>query len=279
MGPDPDLRNGGNLSADDPAFWQAVSQFWGNLSYNDQHERGLKELKRAWLETAWSHIATRQGTVRRALAFMSRDFWDVGNLDSTVQRLIQTIVPTRPFGLALYYSSAAERMAEARVPTTGINGAYMHPNKLLAFKQGGGAVGYYVSNAALYNLQSSARPAGWVVLDTLPADEMSKLQSIAPVLTSLSAAQSYQNAPLSYSNGLTGMGFYDQNNRLIVTVENPGNQGLNGSITLRGLANGTYIVTDLITNSSTWFTINNGQAQFPVSVNRWDTRAFAITHS
>lgn len=276
---DPDIRNGGNLSADDAAFWRAVSQFWGGLSYNDQHERGLKELKRAWLETAWSHIATRQGTVRRALAFMSRDFWDVGSLDSTVARLIQTIVPARPFGYAVYYSSTAERIAEARVPATGINGTYMHPDKLLAFKQGGGPVGYYVSNAALYSLQPSARPAAWVVLDPLPADETRKLQSIAPVLTSLGAAQSYSNAPLAYSNGLTGMGFYDQNNRLIVTAENPGNQGLNGSIKLRGLANGTYNVTDLITSASTWFTVTNGQTQFPVTVNRWDTRVFAITHS
>jgi len=276
---DPDIRIGGNLSADDSAFWQAVSRFWGSLSYNDQHERGLKELKRAWLETAWSHVATRQGTVRRALAFMSRDFWDVGKLDSTVTNLIQSIVPTRPFGYAVYYSSASERAAEARIPTTGVNGTYMHPDKLLAFKQGGGAVGYYVSDAAINSLQSSARPAAWIVLDTLSSSETSKLQSIAPVLTSLSAAQSYQNAPLSYSSGLTGMGFYDQNNRLIVTVENQGNQGLNGSVKLRGLASGTYTVRDLFTNGSTWFTVTNGQTQFPVTINRWDTRVFAITHN
>jgi len=276
---DPDIRNGGNLSADDSAFWQAVSAFWGNLSYNDQHERGLKELKRNWLETAWSHIATRQGTVRRALAFMSRDYWDGGNLDPTVQRLIQTIVPTRPFGYAVYYSMTAERMKEAGVPQAGINATYMHPDKLLAFKQGGGAVGYYVSNAALYSLQSAAKPAAWIVLDPLPPDETAKLQSIAPVLTSLGAAVSYQNAPLSYSSGITGMGFYDQNNRLIVTVENPGSQGLNASVTLRNLPDGNYVATDLFTNSQTWFTVTNWKAQFPVTITRWDTRVFAITHA
>jgi hypothetical protein len=275
---EPDIRNGGNLSADDSAFWQAVSGFWGNLSYNDQHERGLKELKRSWLETAWSHIATRQGTVRRALAFMSRDFWDGGNLDSTVQRLIQTIVPTRPFGYAVYYSTAAERIKEAGVPQAGINATYMHPDKLLAFKQGGGAVGYYVSNAAIYSLQSSARPAGWVVLDTLPPDEMSKLQSIAPVFTSLSAAMSNSNAPLSYSSGVTGMGFYDQSNRLIITVENPGNQGLNATVKLKGLPQGNYVATDLFTNAQIRFQAWNGQAaQIPVTITRWDTRVFAIT--
>jgi hypothetical protein len=276
---EPDIRNGGNLSADDDAFWQAVAHFWGNLSYNDQHERGLKELKRIWLETAWSHIATRQGTVRRALAFMSRDYWDGGKLDPTVQRLIQTIVPTRPFGYAVYYSMTAERMAEARVPYAGVNATYMNPDKLLAFKQGGGAVGYYVSNAALYHLQSVARPAGWIVLDTLPADEMAKLQSIAPVFTSLNAAMANPNAPLSYSAGVTGMGFWDQNNRLIVTVENPGNQGLNASVTLRGLANGNYVATDQFTNGQIWFTVTNGKAQIPVTITRWDTRVFIITHA
>jgi hypothetical protein len=209
---------------------------------------------------------------------MSRDYWDGGQLDPTVQRLIQTIIPTRPFGYAVYYSMTAERQFEARVPTTGINGAYMHPDKLLAFKQGGGAVGYYVSNAGLPNLQASARPAAWVVLDQpLPPDEIAQLQRTAPVLTSLSAALSFPNAPLSYSSGLTGMGFYDQNNRLIITVSNLGSSGLNGSLTLRTLSSGNYVATDLFTNGQIWFTVTNGKAQMPVTINRWDTRVFAIT--
>src|ERR1700760_5081305 len=95
---EPDIRNGANLSADDNNFWQAAATFWSNLSSADQHERGLKELKRVWLETAWSHIATRQGTVRRAMAFMQRDYWDKGAVDPAVERLIRGIVPTRPFG-------------------------------------------------------------------------------------------------------------------------------------------------------------------------------------
>ncbi len=275
---EPDIRNGGNLSANDAAFWQATAQFWGNLWPADQQERGLKELKRNWLETAWSHIATRQGTVRRALAFMSRDYWDGGQLDPQVQNLIQTVIPTRPFGYAVYYSMTAERLAEAGVPTAGINATYMHPDKLLAFKQGGGAVAYYVSSAGLPNLQASARPAAWVLLDQgVPADEIAKLQQTAPVLTSASAALSYQNAPLSFTAGLTGTGFYDQNNRLIVTVTNLGSAGINGGITLRTLASGQYVATDLFTNQQIWFTVANGKTQFPVTLTRWDTRAFAIT--
>jgi hypothetical protein len=274
---EPDIRNGGNLSADDNEFWQAVSQFWGNLSYNDQRERGLKELRRVWLETAWSHIATRQGVVRRAMAFMSRDYWDGGHLDAMLQKLIQTIVPSRPFGFAVYYSMNGERTVEAQIPRTGTNGAYMHPDTLLAFKNGGGAVGYYISSAGLPSLKSWARPAAGIVLDNrLPPYEVQKLRQTAPVLTSLSAAKSFGNAPLTFSSGLSGMGFYDQSNRLIVTASNLTANGINGSMTLKTLANGNYIAKDLFMGATISFTVSNGKAVVTFPITRWDTRAFAI---
>jgi hypothetical protein len=275
---EPNIRNGGNLSADDDAFWQAVAHFWGNLSYNDQHERGLKELKRAWLETAWSHIATRQGLVRRALAFMQRDYWDRGSLDPKVEYLIHAIVPTRPFGYALYYSMAAERIVEAEVPAKGgTNGTYMNPNRLLDFKNAGGPVGYYVGNAGLPELKPLARPAAWLVLDDrVPKDEMEKLRKIAPVLTSVAEAKHFAHAPLVYSEHLSGMGFYDQHGRLIVTVSNLTDQGLNGRVTLRDLPAGTYTATDLIMGAQVQFKIADGKGVMGFPINRWDTRVFAI---
>jgi hypothetical protein len=274
---EPDIRNGGNLSADDDNFWQAAAHFWGNLSYAEQHERGQKELKRAWLETAWSHIATRQGTVRRALAFMQRDYWDKGSLGPELEHLIRTIVPTRPFGYALYYSMAGERNAEATVPFKGgSNATYMNPNRLLAFKNNGGPVGYYVSNAGLPELKPAARPAAWLVLDDrLPEVELQRLRKIAPVLFNVDAAKKFADAPLVYSEGLSGMGFYDQNDRLIVTVSAPG-AGRNGGMTLRRLPAGQYTATDLFTDAVIRFTVANGKAVVPVAVARWDTRVFAI---
>ncbi|HEX4505598.1 MAG TPA: hypothetical protein VH722_07690 [Alphaproteobacteria bacterium] len=273
---EPNIRNGGNLSADDNAFWRAAAQFWSNLSSTEQHERGLKELKRVWLETAWSHIATRQGTVRRALSFMSRDYWDQGTIDATVQKLITTIVPTKPLGFAVYYSEAGEQAAEVGVPGGG--STYMNPNLLMAFKQGGGPVGYYVGNVALAKLTAAARPVAWVVLDNrTPAAEKTRLAKIAPVLTSLSAAKSFSNAPLSYSNGLTGMGFYDQNNRRIVTVSNPGDAAVAGTVTLKGFAAGFHTVTNLLTNASSSSLTLNGQVSLPVTVARWDTQAYAVS--
>jgi hypothetical protein len=276
---EPDIRNGANLSADDDEFWRATATFWPNLSTADQHERGLKELKRVWLETAWSQVATREGTSRRAMAFMSRDYWDGGKLDAKVTQLIRTIVPTKPFGFALYYSNAAERTQEARVPAHGdLNATYMSPDILMNFKNGGGAVNYYVATAGLAKLQAASKPAAWLVLDgPVPAAEMAKLKAIAPVLTSLGAAKTFANAPLTYTNGLTGIGFYDQNNRLIVTVTNQGAGALNGKATLKSLPAGNYAATDLFTGAVIRFAVGTTGGALPVTVTRWDTRAFSIT--
>ena len=275
---EPDIRNGANLSADDDQFWQATANFWPTLSAANQHERGLKELKRAWLETAWSQIATRQGDSRRAMAFLSRDYWDGGKLDAKVTQLIRTIVPTKPFGFALYYSNAAEQAKEAKVPASGdLNASYMNPDILMHFKNAGGAVNYYVATAGLAKLQAASKPAAWLVLDTgVPAAELNKLKAIAPVLTSLNAAKNFVGAPLAYSNGLTGIGFYDQNNRLIVTATNQGNGTVNGTITLKTLPVGAYTATDLIAGGTVHFKVGANGGTLPLSVARWDTRAFAV---
>ena len=275
---EPDIRNGANLSADDDSFWQAAATFWSNLSTADQHERGLKELKRAWLETAWSQIATRQGGTRRAMAFMSRDYWDGGQIDPQIQTLIQTVVPTRPFGYALYYSTAAERAREATVPAKGdLNATYMNPAMLMNFKNGGGVVDYYISDAALPNLQQSSYPAAWLLLDGgVPAAEVNALKAIAPVIYTTADAKTFANAPLGFSANLTGLGFYDQNNRLIVTVTNTAAKTVNGDITLKTLPTGTYIATDLFAGTTIRFTVASGTGSIPLSITRWDTRAFSV---
>jgi hypothetical protein len=278
---EPDVRNGANLSADDDQFWQATAAFWPHLSVAEQHERGLKELKRAWLETAWSQVATRQGASRRAMSFMSRDYWDGGKLDATVTKLIRTIVPTKPFGFALYYSNAAEREVEATLPKSGdLSAAYMNPDILMNFKNRGGAVNYYVATAGLASLKAASKPAAWLVLDRAPpAAEMAALRKIAPVLTSLNAAKDFADAPLAYSAGLTGIGFYDQDNRLIVTATNQGTNTVNGKVTLKTLAAGTYVATDLFTGVTIRFTVGKAGGSMPVAVTRWDTRTFSIVRA
>ena len=132
----------------------------------------------------------------------------------------------------------------------------------------------------LQNLQAGYKPAAWLVLDgTLPAAELNQLKAVAPVLTTLAAAKSFANAPLAYSAGLTGIGVLDQLGRLIVTATNQGSGNVSGKVTLKTLAAGAYVATDLFTNAAVRFTVASGSGALSVTVTRWDTRAFAIVRA
>ena len=278
---EPNLRNGANLEANDSAYWSAIAYFNPTLDAADQQEKGLKLLKRSWLETSWAHVATRQGQVRRAMAFMSRDYWDAGTLDPTLQTLISSIVPTAPFGYALYYSTSAERTVEQLVATGNpYVQAYDNPTEILALKNAGVPMNYYVSDAALSSLVPAARPAGWIIPEhpeLIPSAEMKALQAIAPVLTTPAAATSLPTAPLAFSGGLTGTAFWDQYGRLILTVTNPTASTLTGTITVQGVPNGSYKVTDLFANASFGVSVSGNRVSVPVPVTRWDTLAYAVT--
>ncbi len=288
---EPLMRNGANLEADDTAYWGAMSQFYPTLSASAQTEVGYKLLKRLWLWSAWAHIADRGGKVRRALAFVSRDYWDAGTLTAIdpLTRLIQTIIPAQPFGPALYYSVAVERAYEQANNSYGpgpLVTTYMIGDMLQAYLDKGGVAGYYVSDAALMKIvkgQANA-PSAWIVLNAnggLPASEHNRLAAIAPVVTTAAAMQALPNQPLQFTNGLTGFGFYDQTHRLIVVVSNPSTQPtaatIAGAIKLSGLHGPSYTVTDLFANTTSSVTVTGGHATMPVSLTRWDTRAFAFT--
>ena len=283
---EPALRNGANLEADDRDYWNMMKDVYDTrnsgdhkLSSAEQSEVGYKLLKRLWLYAAWAHIADRSGNTRRALAFTTRDYWDVGSLTAAqlgpLQTLIQTIVPTHPFGPAIYYSESAMKAAEARTQqfgprNYGKSNAYERAS-LQNYIDNGGAVAYYVSDVALARIVKGTAnaPSAWIVLQDLlghdsyndiPADEMSKLKSIAPVIDedgnqggpgAIAAAQEVGALPdepllfstdggplpvspecrrLGYgatisgdvrSTALTGFGFYDQNNVLTIVVSNP----------------------------------------------------------
>ena len=98
----------------------------------------------------------------------------------------------------------------------------------------------------------------------LPANERAQLQAIAPIVTSIAQAQSLPNAPLSFSGRTDRTGFYDQNNRLIVTITNPSTAdtatAISGTMTLNTLASGNYVATDLIAGTTIPFTVTNGKA-------------------
>ncbi len=294
---EPDIRNGANLPADNDTFWQAVQKHWqknpnwekGNFANTppELKKRGLYELRRFWLEFSWSHIADRGGNTRRALCFMSRHYWDGGKLDPKLVKAIQGVYPARPFGMAIYYSVPTERKLELSVGK-GQNAYWYYSFDTIGnFKNGGGAANYYISDAALEkpealeNLKTKSKPAAWLVLDKpemLTPEERAKLTSIAPILTNLQQARNFPDAPIKFSNaGLTGYGFYDQRERLIVVATNLSDKKNGGSVSLRGLAAGDYEVEDLFGNGSkSGLSVEDAGVSIPLSLEQWETRVLAI---
>jgi hypothetical protein len=293
---EPLLRYGGNIEADDSAYWSAVESFYPSLSSADQTEIGYKMLKRLWLWQSWAHIADRQGNVRRACAFMCRDYWDVGSLTATnlgpLQNLIQTVVPTRPIGVAVYYSEPLERLIEAQQGAAagasiyGPATLYMSFTDLQGFLDSGTAAGYYVSDVALPKISkgSTNAPSAWMVIDPtgqLSASENSALSAIAPVVKSPAALAALSDQPLVFTGGVAGFGFYDQWGRLILVASNPSVQTtaatITGTIELSGLTNGLYTISNLFSGVASSGTASGGTLNLPVSVTRWDTLVYAVT--
>jgi hypothetical protein len=259
---EPNLRHGANLESDDTTyFWPAMATYYPSLNQAGQTEVGYKLLKRLWLYASWAHIADRSGNTRRALAFAGRDYWDIGTLTASqlgpLQNLIQTIVPSAPFGPAVYYSSSAVKGAETFFAAT--YGSTLDPEAVDADKPAlqqfidqGGAVGYYVSDAALSEIKagSANAPSAWIVLQNvadhdslgdLPAAEMSQLKSIAPVLD-----------VFAFGTGAPGaINAVEQLNALpnqpLTFTTNGGPQAISAACLAKGYTEGSVIKTNAMT--------------------------------
>jgi hypothetical protein len=284
----PTVRNGQNMESPDAAFWNSIAHFYPTLSAATQQEVGLKLAKRLWLWEAWAHIADGHGHVRRALALWDRDYWDAGSLAQLdpLTTLISTIVPTRPFGAALYYSVSVERSVEASEKKgPGLTEGYLPQSQLQQFIDAGGGFGYYVSDAALAKINPSAGnvPSAWVVIgagNALPAAELRALQATAPVVTTPQQLAALPNQPFKASAPLSAFAFRDQNNRIIAVISNPSTlptaTSVSGTVAFAGLATGRYQVTNLFTNQTTTVVSANGTLTLPVTLTRWDTAVLAI---
>jgi hypothetical protein len=158
---------------------------------------------------------------------------------------------------------------------------------LQSFLDSGSAAGYYVSDAALPKITKGTAnaPFAWMVIDpsnSLPAWEKSQLAAIAPVVNSVAELAALPNQPLTFANGLTGFGFYDQTGRFIVVISNPstavGATTITGNVsaTGTGLSNGSHTWTNLITGETGSLYFSNGAATATLSVARWDTQVYAI---
>jgi hypothetical protein len=283
----PTVRNGQNIETPDTAYWKAIASFYPSLNAAARQEVGLKLVKRLWLWEAWAHIADQNGSVRRALAFWSRDYWDGGSLAqlNPLTTLISTIVPTRPFGAALYYSVAVERYVEATEKQgAALTEGYLRQSELQQFIDSGG-LGYYVSDAALAKISTSAgnAPSAWVVIDAgnaLPASELRALRATAPVVTTPQQLAALPNQPFKASSALSAFAFRDQSSRIIAVVSNPSTLptagSVSGTVAIAGLAPGRYRMTNLFTNQTSTLMTVKGGLSLTVALSRWDTEVLAI---
>jgi hypothetical protein len=295
---EPLIRNGANLEADDQAYWTAIAKFYPTLDAASQREVGYRLLKRLWVWSSWAHIADRSGTVRRALAFVSRDYWDSGSLTALnpLASLLRATVPARPFGPALYYSVSAERTVEQiQAKKVGTNDedipAYLPAAALQTLLDSGAAVGYYVSDAALAKIgrdDSANTPSAWIVPNAdnlVPSAEMAALRAIAPVVTSADALAVLPNQPLKLSKGLAGFGFYDSAGNLILVISNPATgadaKQVSGTVQLAGVQfnDGPRALKNMLTGATQTITVMRHTAMFPLDVQRWDTTLFSLAQS
>ena len=286
---EPLIRNGIILEADDAAYWSAISTFYPSLNANDQKEVGYKLLKRIWIWIENAHILDRSGNVRRAIAYASRDYWDTGTIDTipNLTKVLKDIIPARPFGPALYYSTSVERAVESQTNQTGqLPTTYMLPNVLQQFLDQGAPIGFYVSDASLAKLKKQDAPSAWVVLNAgsmLPSPELAELSKTAPVVTNISDLNSLPNQPLTLPPWISGFAFYKDNGHLVLILTNtstlPDSTSNSGQITLNLLdfPDGSYSLKELFSNSKAAINVSKGHAQFQVNISRWDTQVFVLS--
>lgn len=294
---EPEAHYDHNVMSSEERYWKAVDAIWSDLSPETRQELGWKRLKRTWLESGWTHVATRQGIMRRAAESWTRSYHNRGEIDESWVKLLREIDPTRPFGSAIYYSVAIERAYElhngTRNPiTTSYLGEELQP--VTKLKEAGIPFNYYVSDAALDELQNDFYPSAWIIpdrylkgKDLLSRRERRTLEQIAPILTEKQLKKF--DLPLNFSSNqkgrtITGFGFYDQNDRLIVVAsdrisldETNNNLGATQAVISLKLPDGRYVARELLSGRETAFKVISGSGEFLTTIDRWDTQVFAIT--
>ena len=240
-----------------------------------------KYLRAHWLTVAWTHIANRDGTVRRAIQFYHPYYNQQGLVPLDIKDKIMSIYPVHPFGNAFYFSkgTASNFEKQFRViwsPSFSASGAGAVP------------VGYGFSTLALdgFAQHPENRPTAIITsdLDQMPAAELAKLKAIAPVYDARDASRIL--SPIQFSGDVNGYAFVDQNGRTIIVAfrENwkrtkmhlQGTGDITCKISFNGIQNGTYTLTDLYDNSKTYtLNVDKGLGTVDVPMSRWEARAFS----
>ena len=300
---EPGIYHGANMECEINDFWDGIVYNFPKLTEGKvvtasgvkvsevQQELGLKRLKRLWLETAWGHIADSDGNVRRAISYFERYYWDAGKINADIQNMYNSLYPAKAFGPAIYYSETLQRLCEKK--------GYMYlqefNQEIYGFRENGVACNYYVSDRGVKNMKDGAKPAYWIIpvrsgitVNDLSAEEKAALEAIAPIIPHTQAvAYGKENNPLQFEGGnyrITGYGFYDNHDRLIVSVSDQIRRGetnnelpaTEAKITIKLEKNGRYHATELFTNEVINFDVKIGVGVINAELDRWDTKVFTI---
>lgn len=280
---EPDVAIGAWLDAD-------IGDFWGSAArVGWTKEQGWRFLKHIWLSAGWTHIAGRDGAVRRAAQGFQRSFWDAGDTNPDHINTILGHIPRHPFGPAMYYSVNVEKtfLSPYHYPfidylPTGLGYNPFIPKgdpRLGALW--GLSIGYWMSDAVdLSKLQAADKPSAWVLYkaDLLPTDERARLTAIAPVYDlETQSAQAIAACPVrSAGSGLNNIAFVDQNGSVIVMITNQNFTDTNGTLDFSQVSDGTFACRGLLGTPSASLTINNHVGSIPITVGARDTLVFEI---
>ena len=258
---------------------------------------GLKYITHQWLSVGWTHVAGRDGVVRRATGSFMRSYWDAGRTPQAELDLILQRIPRHPFGPAVYYSVAIERSFE------NVNGKHGNSSWFCLEKaeremlppqqftqQGhfrGFFTGYWVSDVAINALKPADYPSAWIVYDSdrLPSAERTRLLAMAPIIDpekdfTAAAQQLWTLGPVHVAQDvnqcLNGLAFVDQTGSVIVMVSNSLETTGVGTLVFSNVADGRFDCWSLLNAIDTQMTVTNHQGTLPISVPARATLVYEI---
>jgi hypothetical protein len=234
----------------------------------------LSEYNTQWFLIGYTHIAGRDGTVRRGAQAFQYGYNDrVDSARPGVTPAIWAHIPKRVYGPAFYYSDTMLRAVENRAGIMNLpaaaDTAWMHA-----------PFGYFVTDAALDSLKPAAIPTCWIVPPTalLTIAEQAKLLKYAPIVSADSAAKI---SPIHASGKGKAWGFVDQDSSLVVVVTNTDTVKALYTVTVSGLPGGSRTLMDGLANAvlSQVPDAGNGTRTFQVSLASRETRPFVLQNA
>ena len=275
-----------NVNAD-RFFWGRTVGVDGFLSgdlssddYTDAEltEMGKKRMREMWTYLGWTHLANTEGTVERAIEYVTGGGHSEARPGETVPQEVwdafQEIRPAAPYGPAGYYSVPIEKSFEENM------NAYHFSSELVEFVEDGSATPlYYVSDLTLGDLDSESEPTSWVIpeADRLSGEERSQLEAIAPIYDPANEEGSLAS-PYRFEGDATGSAFVDQDGNVIVVASRRSMDKGTQEITVQfdGLSeDGTFEATGVFdTDQSYDIEISDGSGTLTFELEQWQTRAF-----